>query len=74
MVRTFKDKAQQQLAFEMLAYFVKEKRDQVMRQNQIGVEKYNYLLEDVLSASQKLEANVSFQNIAEQITLHIVYA
>jgi DNA polymerase-3 subunit delta' len=74
MVRTFKDKAQQQLAFEMLAYFVKEKRDQVMRQNQIGVEKYNYLLEDVLFASQKLEANVSFQNIAEQITLHIVYA
>ena len=74
MVRTFKDKAQQQLAFEMLAYFVKEKRDQVMRQNQIGVEKYNYLLEDVLSASQKLEANVSFQNIAEQVTLHIVYA
>ena len=65
---------QQQLAFEMLAYFVKEKRDQVMRQNQIGVEKYNYLLEDVLSASQKLEANVSFQNIAEQVTLHIVYA
>ena len=48
MVRTFKDKAQQQLAFEMLAYFVKEKRDQVMRQNQIGVEKYNYLLSPIV--------------------------
>lgn len=74
LVKTFKDKIQQQFAFELLAYFVKEKRNQVMRQKQSGLENYNRLLEEVLSASQKLEANVSFQNIAEQITLHIVFA
>ncbi|MGM0167542.1 DNA polymerase III, delta' subunit [Enterococcus sp. AZ135] len=74
LVKTFKDKTQQQFAFEMLAYFVKEKRDQVMKQNQTDLKAYNYLLEEVLSASQKLEANVSFQNIAEQITLRIVFA
>lgn len=74
MVKTFKEKTQQQFAFEMLAYFVKEKRNQVMKQNQTDLETYNYLLEEVLSASQKLEANVSFQNIAEQITLRIIFA
>ncbi|MDT2612725.1 DNA polymerase III subunit delta' [Enterococcus dongliensis] len=74
LVKTFKDKIQQQFAFELLAYFVKEKRNQVMGQKQSGLENYNRLLEEVLSASQKLEANVSFQNIAEQITLHIVFA
>lgn len=74
LVKTFKDKMQQQFAFEMLAYFVKEKRDQVMKQSQADLNTYNYLLEEVLSASQKLEANVSFQNIAEQITLRIVFA
>lgn len=74
LVKTFKDKAQQQFAFEMLGYFVKEKRNQVMRQNQAGLAKYNNLLEEVLAANQKLEANVSFQNIAEQITLRSVFA
>lgn len=74
LVKTFKDKTQQQFAFEMLAYFVKEKRNQVMKQNQTALKTYNYLLEEVLSASRKLEANVSFQNIAEQITLRIVFA
>ena len=74
LVKTFKDKTQQQFAFEMLAYFVKEKRNQVMKQNQTALKTYNYLLEEVLSASRKLEANVSFQNIAEQITLRMVFA
>ncbi|MDN6518884.1 MAG: DNA polymerase III subunit delta', partial [Enterococcus sp.] len=74
LTKTFKDKAQQQFAFEMLAYFVKEKRDQVMKENQTNLENYNHLLEEVLLASQKLEANVSFQNIAEQVTLRIVFA
>ncbi|MDT2595483.1 DNA polymerase III subunit delta' [Enterococcus dongliensis] len=74
LVKTFKDKIQQQFAFELLAYFVKEKRNQLMGQKQSGLENYNRWLEEVLSASQKLEANVSFQNIAEQITLHIVFA
>lgn len=74
LVKTFKDKAQQQFAFEMLGYFVKEKRNQVMKQNQAGLAKYNNLLEEVLTANQKLEANVSFQNIAEQITLRSVFA
>lgn len=73
LVKTFKEKVQQQLSFDMLAYFAKEKRDQRMTQNPVELQKYNYLLEEVLSASQKLEANVSFQNIAEQITLHIVF-
>lgn len=74
LTKMFKDKAQQQFAFEMLAYFVKEKRDQVMKENQTNLENYNHLLEEVLLASQKLEANVSFQNIAEQVTLRIVFA
>ncbi len=73
LVKTFRDKQQQQLAFEMLAYYVKEKRNQVIKQDPAALDKYNYLLEEVLLASQKLEANVSFQNIAEQITLRIVY-
>ena len=73
LVKTFRDKQQQQLAFEMLAYYVKEKRNQVIKQDPAALDKYNYLLEEVLLASQKLEANVSFQNIAEQITLRIVF-
>ncbi|WP_407856554.1 DNA polymerase III subunit delta' [Enterococcus hailinensis] len=73
LVKTFRDKQQQQLAFEMLAYYVKEKRNQVIKQDPAALDKYNYLLEEVLLASQKLEANVLFQNIAEQITLRIVF-
>ncbi|WP_427813735.1 DNA polymerase III subunit delta' [Enterococcus sp. 22-H-5-01] len=73
LVKTLRDKQQQQLAFEMLAYYVKEKRNQVIKQDPAALDKYNYLLEEVLLASQKLEANVSFQNIAEQITLRIVF-
>lgn len=73
LVKAFRDKQQQQLAFEMLAYYVKEKRNQVIKQDPAALDKYNYLLEEVLLASQKLEANVSFQNIAEQITLRIVF-
>ncbi len=74
LVKTFKDKTQQQFCFELLAYFVKEKRDQDLKNQQPSLVKVNNLLAEVLAASQKLEANVSFQNIAEQITLHTVFA
>ncbi|OJG37165.1 DNA polymerase III, delta subunit [Enterococcus devriesei] len=74
LVKTFKDKTQQQFCFELLAYFVKEKRDQDLKNQQTSLVKANNLLAEVLAASQKLEANVSFQNIAEQITLHTVFA
>lgn len=74
LVKTFKDKMQQQFCFELLAYFVKEKRDRDLKNQQTSVVKANNLLAEVLAASQKLEANVSFQNIAEQITLHTVFA
>lgn len=74
LVKTFKDKTQQQFCFELLAYFVKEKRDQDLKNQQTSLVKANNLLAEVLAASQKLEASVSFQNIAEQITLHTVFA
>ncbi|MGO2890675.1 DNA polymerase III subunit delta' [Enterococcus devriesei] len=74
LVKTFKDKTQQQFCFELLAYSVKEKRDQDLKNQQTSLVKANNLLAEVLAASQKLEANVSFQNIAEQITLHTVFA
>ncbi|MBU5363983.1 DNA polymerase III subunit delta' [Enterococcus devriesei] len=74
LVKTFKDKTQQQFCFELLAYFVKEKRDQDLKNQQTSLVKANNLLAEVLAASQKLEANVSFQNIAEQITLHTIFA
>ena len=65
---------QQRTAFEMLAFYVKEKRNQMLQQNQQSIAFYNHLLEEILLANQKLEANVSFQNIAEQITLHVIFA
>lgn len=74
LVKTFKDKAQQQFCFELLAYFVKEKRDQDLQNQPASLVQDNHLLGEVLAASQKLEANVSFQNIAEQITLRTVFA
>lgn len=74
LVKVFKDKMQQRTAFEMLAFYVKEKRNQMLQQDQRAVAFYNHLLEEILLANQKLEANVSFQNIAEQITLHVVFA
>ncbi|MGM0213638.1 DNA polymerase III subunit delta' [Enterococcus sp. AZ109] len=74
LVKIFKDKMQQRTAFEMLAFYVKEKRNQMLQQNHQAVAFYNHLLEEILLANQKLEANVSFQNIAEQITLHVVFA
>lgn len=74
LVKVFKDKMQQRTAFEMLAFYVKEKRNQMLQQNQQSIAFYNHLLEEILLANQKLEANVSFQNIAEQITLHVIFA
>lgn len=73
LVKIFKEKNQQRLAFEMLGYFSKSKRNQVLKNDITMTEKYNRLLAESLKAIQKLEANVAFQSIAEQITLHVIF-
>ncbi|WP_146621409.1 DNA polymerase III subunit delta' [Enterococcus florum] len=73
LVKVFKDKAQQQMAFQILTFYFKEKRDELLQLQPTKAAAYNHVLEEVLLASQKLEANVSFQTIAEQITLHVVF-
>lgn len=73
LVKLFKDKDQQQYAFQMLSYLVRRKRNLLLAEQDPAAGEYNQLLEDALLASQKLTANVSFQNVAEQITLHVVF-
>ena len=72
LIKLFKEKDQQALAFEILRYYVKEKRDALLLSDEKKALAYNRLLEEVLLSGQKLAANVAFQNVAEQLTLHAV--
>lgn len=72
LIKLFKEKDQQALAFEILRYYVKETRDALLLSDEKKALAYNRLLEEVLLSGQKLAANVAFQNVAEQLTLHAV--
>ncbi|MGX7350658.1 DNA polymerase III subunit delta [Enterococcus canis] len=62
LVKVFKEKSQQELAFDLLLAFY---RQTVRRQTQTEVEA-------VLTAQQKWHSNVAFQAVLEQLALRIV--
>ncbi|WP_122645386.1 DNA polymerase III subunit delta' [Enterococcus mediterraneensis] len=64
-----KEKEQQRLLLQMLLFYYRIKRD---RSTESATESTR-ILELLLQAEQKLTANVSFQNVAEQLALRIIY-
>lgn len=64
-----KEKEQQTMILQMLLFYFRRMRD---RETQMTVS-INRMLELLLQAEQKLTANVSFQNVAEQLALRIIY-
>ncbi|MGX7195657.1 DNA polymerase III subunit delta' [Enterococcus olivae] len=65
-----KEKQQQRLIFSMLLFYFQRERNQFLQQGL--VKDLNQELELILQAQQKLEANVSFQGVAEQLALRII--
>lgn len=64
-----KEKEQQRLLLQILLFYYRIKRD---RSTESATESTR-ILELLLQAEQKLTANVSFQNVAEQLALRIIY-
>lgn len=65
-----KEKYQQKQVFTILLFYFQRERNQSLQQS---VSKdLNQELELILQAQQKLEANVSFQGVAEQLALRII--
>ncbi|MFV0558071.1 MAG: DNA polymerase III subunit delta' [Enterococcus sp.] len=71
LVPLVKEKTQQQLVLQMLLFYLRRARDQALT-DPLHVATVNQSLELVLQAEQKLRANVSFQNVCEQLVLRIM--
>lgn len=73
LTKILKEKPQQQLALEILGYLLKKKRQEALAENNLTEAlRITELQEYLLQANQKFEANVSFQNILEQLALRSV--
>lgn len=66
-----KEKGQQRQLFAILLFYFQRERNQFLTQG-LHAEGLNRELELILQAQQKLEANVSFQGVAEQLALRII--
>lgn len=73
VVALAKEKEQQNRLLQMLLFYFQRARDSQLTQQQ-QIVRLNQILELILQAEQKLAANVSFQNVAEQLTLRIIYS
>lgn len=66
-----KEKSQQRSILAILLFYFQRERNQFLAQK-IQVDGINRNLELILQAQQKLDANVSFQGVAEQLVLRII--
>ena len=67
-----KEKNQQSEIFLLLLFYFQEERDRLLGQGLWGKE-INRAIEAALQAQKKLQANVSFQGVAEQFSVKIIY-
>ncbi len=67
-----KEKNQQSEIFLLLLFYFQEERDRLLAQGLWGKE-INRAIEAALQAQKKLQANVSFQGMAEQFSVKIIY-
>ena len=67
-----KEKNQQSEIFLLLLFYFQEERDRLLAQGLWGKE-INRAIEAALRAQNKLQANVSFQGVAEQFSVKIIY-
>lgn len=67
-----KEKNQQSEIFLLLLFYFQEDRDRLLAQGLWGKE-INRAIEAALQAQKKLQANVSFQGVAEQFSVKIIY-
>lgn len=73
LTKLLKEKKQQRLALDILGYYLKKNRQEFLAKGQITKAlRITELQELLLQANQKFEANVSFQNILEQLALRSV--
>ncbi|MDF0478704.1 DNA polymerase III subunit delta' [Vagococcus sp. PNs007] len=79
IVKVFKEKDQQALLFEMLIIFFREELTRKItgtqptsRNSRWSQKKLLVGLETILTSRQKIEANVSFQNVCEQLAIKLI--
>lgn len=72
LVKTFKEKTQQVQGLTILMHYYQKYLEQMVRkQDPTTIQQANYSLQLILEAEQKLTANVSFQNVSEQLAIRI---
>lgn len=71
LVKAAKEKTQQQQLFLMLAHYARQYQRQQLEEGN-SLEQSVRLLTAALTATQKLEANVAFQAVAEQLALKML--
>lgn len=70
----FKEKDQQFMGLSMLLFYYREAREEAIESDEDGEIKWiNRIIEKILTAEQKLRNNVSFQSVAEQLVLQIIF-
>ncbi len=75
MTKVFKEKEQQFSALSMLLFYFQEAQRKAVSQNERArIKSTNQTIERILSAEQKLRSNVSFQSVAEQLALQVVFS
>lgn len=72
LVKVFKEKELQFSGLTMLLYFYQQFLRETLESGSAAVQPANTGLQFILEAEQKLAANVSFQNVTEQLAIRII--
>lgn len=74
LVKTFKEKDQQRLSFELLLYYFEQQlaAETAKGLSRQKLEQLAEQIERILVAHRKWEANVSYQNVCEQLVIRVI--
>ncbi|MGX7024724.1 DNA polymerase III subunit delta' [Vagococcus hydrophili] len=73
LVKLGKDKEQQFLILDILLNMYRLELKEQVALDSFSKERYNNAIEVIITARKKLEANVSFQNVCEQLVWQVLY-
>lgn len=73
LVKIAKEKEQQFMVLDLLLVFFRMKLSEDIEHNRITLEKDNESIEKIMLARRKIEANVSFQNVCEQLAWQLLF-
>lgn len=73
LVKLGKDKEQQFLILDILLNMYRLELKEQVALDSLSKERYNNAIEVIITARKKLEANVSFQNVCEQLVWQVLY-